>query len=72
MLALQLREQAAFDAEVLAVDAQNDYFRALADYRAATAADLVLPPSAVAKATSSPAPAPSQAAPAEGDPAASR
>ncbi len=43
MLALQLREQAAFDAEVLAVDALHDYFRALADYRAATAADLMLP-----------------------------
>lgn len=44
MLALQLREQAAFDAEVLAVDALADYFRAMADYRAATAADLSTPP----------------------------
>jgi len=40
LLALQLREQAAFDAEILAVDALAEYFRAFADYRAATAADL--------------------------------
>lgn len=40
MLALQIREQAAFDAQALAVDAVAEYFRALADYRAATAADL--------------------------------
>lgn len=40
LLALQLREQTAFDAEVLAVDALAEYFRAEADYRAATAADL--------------------------------
>jgi len=38
LLALQLREQAAFDAEVLAVDTAVDFFRALADYDAATAA----------------------------------
>jgi outer membrane protein TolC len=44
LLALQLREQATFEAEVLAVDAAAEYFRALADYRAAIAADL--PPSA--------------------------
>lgn len=40
LLALQLREQAAFDAQTLAVDALAEYFRALADYRAATAAAL--------------------------------
>lgn len=39
LLALQIREQATFDAEVLAVEAAGDYFRAQADYRAATAAD---------------------------------
>jgi outer membrane protein TolC len=38
LLALQLREQAAFDAQTLAVDAIADYFRAVADYRAAMAA----------------------------------
>lgn len=37
LLALQLREQAAFDAQVMEVDALAEYFRALADYRAATA-----------------------------------
>jgi outer membrane protein TolC len=37
LLALQLREQAAFDAEVLAVDTITEYYRALADYQAATA-----------------------------------
>lgn len=47
LLALQIREQATFDAEVLAVDATNEYFRALADYRAATAADLAARPAAV-------------------------
>ncbi len=40
LLALQIREQVAFEAEVLAVDAFGEYFRALADYRAAVAADL--------------------------------
>lgn len=40
LLALQIREQAAFDAETLAVDALAEYFRALADYHAATAAAL--------------------------------
>jgi len=40
LLALQLREQAAFDAQTLAVDALAEYFRALADYRLATAAAL--------------------------------
>lgn len=44
LLALQIREQAAFEAEVLAVDAAGEYFRALADYRAATAADLATTP----------------------------
>ncbi|MFN2426853.1 MAG: TolC family protein, partial [Candidatus Binatia bacterium] len=40
LLALQIREQATYDAEVLEVDAVHDYFRAGADYRAATAVDL--------------------------------
>lgn len=40
LLALQLREQASFDAQTLAVDALAEYFRALADYRFATAAGL--------------------------------
>lgn len=40
LLALQLREQALFDAQIMEVDAYTEYFRALADYRAATAADL--------------------------------
>lgn len=35
LLALQIREQAAFDAQTRAVDAQLDYQKALADYRAA-------------------------------------
>lgn len=39
LLALQIREQAAFDAMSTDVDARADYFRALANYRAATAAD---------------------------------
>lgn len=39
LLALQIREQASFDARVLEVDAQADYFRAQANYRAAIAAD---------------------------------
>lgn len=43
LLALQIREQASFDARVLEVDAQAEYFRALANYRAAIAADA--PPS---------------------------
>jgi len=37
LLALQLREQTAFDAQTLAVDALAEYFRAVADYQAATA-----------------------------------
>ena len=40
LLALQLREQASFDAQVLAVDALAESFRSLADYRVATAAAL--------------------------------
>lgn len=44
LLALQIREQAAYDAEVLEVDAIHEYFRAAADYRAATAADLQAAP----------------------------
>lgn len=40
LLALQIREQAAFDAQTLAVDAVAEYFRALADYEAATAVEL--------------------------------
>jgi outer membrane protein TolC len=39
LLALQIREQATFDAQVLEVDALNEYFRAQANYRAATAID---------------------------------
>jgi outer membrane protein TolC len=39
LLALQIREQATFDAKVLEVEALADYFRAEANYRAATAAD---------------------------------
>lgn len=38
LLALQIREQATFDARVLEVDAQAEYFRAQANYRAAIAA----------------------------------
>ena len=37
LLALQIREQATFDAKLLEVDAQADFFRNLADYEAATA-----------------------------------
>lgn len=39
LLALQIREQATFDARVLEVEALADYFRAQANYRAAVAAD---------------------------------
>ena len=35
ILAVTLREQAAFDAEVTAVSARQDYFRAMTDFRAA-------------------------------------
>jgi hypothetical protein len=47
LLALQLREQAAFDAQVSAVDIDADCFRAQADYRAATVAErltVITPP----------------------------
>lgn len=44
LLPVQLREQAAFEAQVSEVQALADYFKALADYRAAVAAD-VPPPS---------------------------
>jgi outer membrane protein TolC len=37
LLAVQIREQAAFDAQVLEVESRMDYFRALADLAAATA-----------------------------------
>jgi len=39
LLALQIREQTTFDAQVLEVEAQAEYFRAQANYRAAIAAD---------------------------------
>lgn len=39
LLALQIREQATFDARLLQLQAQTDFFRALANYRAAIAAD---------------------------------
>lgn len=39
LLALQIREQASFDAQVFEVEAQAEYFRAHANYRAAIAAD---------------------------------
>jgi outer membrane protein TolC len=42
LLALQIREQATFDAKVLEVEALADYFRADANYRAATAADAAI------------------------------
>ncbi|MCB1279329.1 TolC family protein [Prosthecobacter sp.] len=40
LLALQIREQAGFDAKVTEVEAQAEYFRAQANYRAAIAADV--------------------------------
>jgi outer membrane protein, heavy metal efflux system len=40
LLALQIREQAAFDARLLEVDARADFFRAKADFEAATAEGL--------------------------------
>jgi outer membrane protein TolC len=39
LLALQIREQATFDAQVLEVEARADFFRIVANYRAAIAAD---------------------------------
>jgi outer membrane protein TolC len=41
LLALQIREQATFDGRLLEVDAQAEYFRAQADYEAATATKLL-------------------------------
>lgn len=43
LLALQIREQAAFDAQSKQVETFLDFFTALADYRAAIAADLEPP-----------------------------
>jgi outer membrane protein TolC len=43
LLALQIREQATFDAKVIEIEALADYFRAEANYRAATAADASIP-----------------------------
>lgn len=40
LLALQIREQAAFDAQNLAVDELAEYFRALADFEATTATEI--------------------------------
>lgn len=39
LLALQIREQAAFEARIMDIEARAEYFRSLANYRAATAAD---------------------------------
>jgi outer membrane protein TolC len=39
LLALQIREQATFQARVVQIEAHLDYFKALADYQAAVAAD---------------------------------
>jgi len=41
LLALQIREQATFDARQQVVEAQADFFRAMAFYRAAVAADAI-------------------------------
>jgi outer membrane protein TolC len=43
LLALQIREQRTFEARLSEVEAVADYFRALAEYRAAVAADAPLP-----------------------------
>lgn len=53
LLALQIREQATFDARLADIDAQAEFFRALVDYRAATAGDLK-----TSAAAASPKPAP--------------
>ncbi len=42
LLALQIREQASFDAQVLEIEAKQACFRAIADYQAAVAADAPL------------------------------
>lgn len=39
LLALQIREQSTFDARVTEIDAYFDYFKAMADYKAAVATD---------------------------------
>jgi len=39
LFTLQIREQATFDARLIAIEAQADYLRSLANYRAAIAAD---------------------------------
>jgi outer membrane protein TolC len=39
LLALQIREQATFDARLIQLQAKADFFRALANYRASIAAD---------------------------------
>jgi outer membrane protein TolC len=49
LLALQIREQATFDARVLEVDALLEHFRAEANYRAAVAADAPDPAKSRAK-----------------------
>jgi outer membrane protein TolC len=41
LLALQIREQATFEAALFEIDARADYFRAAVDYEAATAARLL-------------------------------
>ena len=43
LLALQIREAAAFDAEKKAVEAFLDFYTALADYRAAVAEGVLVP-----------------------------
>jgi hypothetical protein len=45
LLALQIREQATFDARVLEIDAKLARLKAMADYQAAVAADAFIPPS---------------------------
>lgn len=49
LLALQIREQTAFEAELAAVEASLEYFRALADFDAATALSAPVPASAPAQ-----------------------
>jgi outer membrane protein TolC len=51
LLALQIREQATFDARLIQLQAQADFFRALANYRAAIAADA---PTSLARTLPSP------------------
>ncbi|MFO0850388.1 MAG: TolC family protein [Gemmataceae bacterium] len=50
VLRVTLREQAAFEAEVIEIGAQQDYFRAIADFRAAVGSDgLSGPPGRVSR-----------------------